>query len=717
MLLLAVLGMALVALGTLPGAQRAGAAQLLSNPGFEDWSGDSPVNWSVAQMSATQASTGVSGSSAALTLSGGTGRLRQPVSANAGASYDGSIFASGPANVSVTLSVIFLDSLQSPLGLISTSRAMSGAFVSVSVSGAAPEGTNSATFQVEFAAVGPPGEIFADSASLNESIPPPTATPIPEPTATLLPPTATPTGSSAATATPTSLPGAPTVGGGSATKTATPSRTPTPLKEATATRTPTAPKAATATRTPTPPKQPTAPRSGTSTRTPSPASGAVEAFGGLLVNGNFEDIEAEQPVGWAKFGGTMGISADAFRGDSAASLESSTSSTKWLFQVVGVDPGGWYAASVQARLEGPGEAFLRLSWYAADDGSGTALSQDDGTVATSTAWTAIATGSVQAPADARSVRVRLALRPAGPVTAYFDDALFVESDEPPPEATPTAAPVAAPAVSGSALSTATPAAPRSAPRSSAPIASSLESPAATETLASSATSGLRLSEFLSDPEQSGRDSPFEWVEIINTTTEPISLAGWSIGDGVETDPLPAVIVPPGGYVVVAGKSVQLPPDVAVVRLADGEIGAGLNNSGDTIRLIAPGGNEADAISFGDDDSVFDPPPPAPAAGKTLGIRVPGGDGDGASWALTQRPTPGQPNEFPPAATPTTKAKDIKDGRSAVLAAPPGSTQVAVNRGEGRSSILWIVAAIAAASVILGAAPTWRRYRKKSDLGS
>ncbi|MEO6043427.1 MAG: hypothetical protein ABIQ47_05850, partial [Tepidiformaceae bacterium] len=58
-----------------------------------------------------------------------------------------------------------------------------------------------------------------------------------------------------------------------------------------------------------------------------------------------------------------------------------------------------------------------------------------------------------------------------------------------------------------------------------------------------------------------------------------------------------------------------------------------------------------------------------------------------------------------------------DGRSDVPAAPPGSTQVAVNRGEGRSSILWIVAAIAAASVILGAAPTWRRYRKKSDLGS
>ena len=183
---------------------------------------------------------------------------------------------------------------------------------------------------------------------------------------------------------------------------------------------------------------------------------------------------------------------------------------------------------------------------------------------------------------------------------------------------------------------------------------------------------------------------------------------------MEIDLLPAAAIPPGGFIVVAAKSVQLPPDIAVVRLADGEIGAGLNNSGDTIRLIAPDGKEADAISFGDDDSVFDPPPRAPSAGKTVGSRLPGGDPDGGNWALTQRPTPGQPNEFPPAATPT---KNAGDGRSAVLAAPPGSTQATVNRGEGRNSILWIVGAVAAASVILGAAPAWRRYRKKSDLGS
>ena len=131
-------------------------------------------------------------------------------------------------------------------------------------------------------------------------------------------------------------------------------------------------------------------------------------------------------------------------------------------------------------------------------------------------------------------------------------------------------------------------------------------------------------------------------------------------------------------------------------------------------ICDPDGKEADAISFGDDDSVFDPPPRAPSAGKTVGSRLPGGDPDGGNWALTQRPTPGQPNEFPPAATPTTNARD---GRTAGLAAPSGSTQATVNRGEGRNSILWIVGAVAAASVILGAAPAWRRYRKKSDVGS
>ena len=204
------------------------------------------------------------------------------------------------------------------------------------------------------------------------------------------------------------------------------------------------------------------------------------------------------------------------------------------------------------------------------------------------------------------------------------------------------------------------------------------------------------------------------MEIVNTASEPISLAGWSIGDSRDSDRLPPVIIPPDSYIVVAAKSAQFPPEIAVVRLADGEIGAGLNNSGDTIRLIAPDGTEADAVSYGDHNSVFDPPPPAPPAGKTLGSRSFTGDPDGANWAITLRPTPGEVNEFPPASAPTKRAKE---GPTAVLSAAPATLGLQVDRGEGRGSILWIVGAAGAAAAILGAAPAWRRYRKKSDLGS
>ncbi|MEP6872139.1 MAG: lamin tail domain-containing protein [Anaerolineaceae bacterium] len=715
--LLALCGIAMFALVTLPSTDRAGASQLLQNAGFEDWPGGAPANWNVSGMSATQSSTALSGSSAALTLTTGVGRLRQLVPAVAGATYNAAISVSAPATVSVTIRIVFLDALAGELEFFSDTRIMTGAFTSISVSGSASGTAESVLFQVEFSGSAPPAGVFADSASLNESLPPPTPTPTLEPTATTAPPTATstPTVTGADTPTPTATPapGSPTASGATATKTRTPTptpsptRTPTPPKDATATRTPVV---ATPTRTPTPPKQPTSTRIATAApATAAPRTGSIEAFGGLLANGNFEDVVDGRPVGWSKFGGTMGITSEAFRGHFAATLESTTASTKWLYEVVEVEPGGWYAASAQARVVGAGDAAIRLSWYAADDGSGTALSQDDSNDVPSAEWTSITTGPVQAPPDAHSVRVRLTLRPDGPVTASFDDALFVESNEPPPATLTTVPPV----VVESTPSTGVVPAARATPRNSPSAQPQLESVSAAGRAGAAPTNGLRISEFLSDPEQTGRDSPFEWVELFNTTAEPITLAGWSIGDGRESDRLPAVTIAAGGYIVIAAKSVQLPPEISVIRVADGEIGAGLNNSGDTIRLIAPDGTEADALSYGDDDSVFDPPPPAPPAGKTLGGRSLTGDPDGANWAITLRPTPGEKNEFPASKTPVTKGENPPG-------LPPGApekAQVTLDRGEGGSSILWIVAAVGAGAALLGAGPAWRHYRKKSDLGS
>jgi hypothetical protein len=157
--------------------------------------------------------------------------------------------------------------------------------------------------------------------------------------------------------------------------------------------------------------------------------------------------------------------------------------------------------------------------------------------------------------------------------------------------------------------------------------------------------GFRLSEIMSDPDETGADGTFEWIELMNTSTTTLDTAAWRIGDGKELDTLPAQVVAPGEYVVVGGRSATLPDGVLVVRVADGQIGGGLNNSGDIVRLVSPDGTEADAISYGDNTSVFEPAPPAPGVGGTLGARVVESDPDSANWDLTERPTPGEANVF------------------------------------------------------------------------
>ncbi len=351
----------------------------------------------------------------------------------------------------------------------------------------------------------------------------------------------------------------------------------------------------------------------------------------------------------------MFLTHDAYRGSWAGVLASETSSTKWLHQVAMVDAGAWYSATGMARVaSGQGEAFLRLSWYEAPDGSGSAIALHDSPATTADTWEKLETGPVQAPATAAAVRFRLMLRPAGadPVQAAFDDVRLAPSTPPsasPGQPTPQAAITA---VAGTRSGS-----PREAP-TVGPEPSGRDGPLIVAAVAG--PNSLRLSEILSDPAEAGHDSAFEWVEVVNAGESAVDTAGWTIGDGKKLDALSALVLQPGEFAVIAGRSATLPPDVRAIRVVDGEIGGGLNNSGDVLRLLSPSGDEVDAVSFGDNKSVFDPPPPAPGSGRTLGIRVAGADPSGDNWALTERPTPGQANVFPatkpatkPGATPAT----------------------------------------------------------------
>jgi hypothetical protein len=696
---LAALGLVLLALGIPAPSVR--AADILQNGDFETWPAP---GWTPGPGTAPTlvTSPSKSGSSLQLTTAGGAASLSKKVSASGSATYAANVFVQpGTSAAAASLTLKFYDDgLVELAALPGAPVALANAtFVSVSTTATAPSGTAFVEFRVNINP-GPNGPMtaYVDSASLIETLPPPTATPTsipdtPTPTATSTLDTATPTATFSTEPSPSTSPIA-----GTPTKTHTPTKTPTETRTPKPANTPTPTKIPKATATPTPTRSGPTP---TPTRPP-----GIEAFGGLIQNGNFEWLDGTRPAVWAKFGGEMSVAGDAYRGDWSGVLSSETASTKWLYQVAPIDGGAWYAADGFARIiRGGGDAFIRVSWYAAEDGSGSSLDDNDSPVGSSSAWASLSTGPVQAPESANSARVRLMLRPsnAAAVQASFDDITLQAVEAPPPSPTPSPNSAATPAASAVAGARSSPNPGEATGGNGTPMPSGIPSVAG--------PGSLRLSEVLSDPEEPGRDSPFEWVEIVNAGAEPLDTVGWRIGDGKEFDTLPSLVLAPGEYAVVAGRSVQLPASVRILLAPDGEIGGGLNNAGDAIRLVAPDGSEADALSFGDNKTVYDPAPPAPGPGHTLGARLPAADPAAENWALTEEPTPGEANVFPAAQTAPKQATATPAGAAAPL-------RDASRTGDG-STVPWIVLGGALGAGSLGgfslarkSAPTLkRRFRR------
>jgi hypothetical protein len=124
-----------------------------------------------------------------------------------------------------------------------------------------------------------------------------------------------------------------------------------------------------------------------------------------------------------------------------------------------------------------------------------------------------------------------------------------------------------------------------------------------------------------------------------------------------------------------------------VRVPDGEIGNGLNNGGDVIRLFAPDGSEIDAVSFGDNISVFDPAPAAPPTGRTLGLRFAGSDPDPLNWAVTEHSTPGEANVFAESRPKPSTDTGPGEGGGGTVA---GAATIIVERRSGGSGTLWLI---------------------------
>lgn len=288
--------------------------------------------------------------------------------------------------------------------------------------------------------------------TLFEPTPTPTATPTPMPTATPTPtPTVTPTPS------PTPLP------------TATPAPTATPTAMPTATPTQTS--------TPSPTPSPTPSRTPTPTRTPTPSPTPIPA---TLINGGFEEAQDGVPVGWRKYGGQLWQTAVvSYQGCCSAVFTSATSSTKWVYQTVAVEGGRAYIFGAYALLNDVSvrEVYLRISWYASANGSGSALGSDDSRerlTDPSPVFRYLTTGAVVAPAAARSAKLRLMLAPvsSAPATVYFDAASFAATALPTATPTPTPTSTATPTPTATATLIATPTtSPSPAPAAPTPASS------------------------------------------------------------------------------------------------------------------------------------------------------------------------------------------------------------------------------------------------------
>ena len=471
------------------------------------------------------------------------------------------------------------------------------------------------------------------------------------------------------------------------------------------------------------------------TPTPAPTAPPISP---ALFNAGFEHSNGGEAIGWRHRGGELAVAALPFEGERAAVLASSTPGTKWLYQAVTVEGGEWYEASAWARVvAGEGEAFVRIAWYASGDGSGRQLSTVTGEGTGDGGWRRVTVGPAPAPEGARSAVLRLMVQPAigGTVVVAFDTAWFGAGEAPSPAPTPTPSPSATPTPTPTPTPTATPTpsptptatatpTPQPTPTPLPPAAVATTAtlpPTATPTARKVGPPALRLSEVLADPVEPGVDGAYEWVELVNTAAVAVSTEGWSIGDATSVDPLPRVVVPPGGFVVVAAERAVLPVNVLVIRAPDGTIGNGLNNAGDAVRLLSPAGEVVDALSFGENRSVLSSPPSAAPPGSTLGARFNGDASSPERWGKTLRPSPGGPNTFAPptpAPAPTSRPTEAEPAAAAETATRVVTTPVPLPirfERESGSRTPWVaLGAVAGASLVVafaGARGAWGRWRR------
>jgi LPXTG-motif cell wall-anchored protein len=201
-----------------------------------------------------------------------------------------------------------------------------------------------------------------------------------------------------------------------------------------------------------------------------------------------------------------------------------------------------------------------------------------------------------------------------------------------------------------------------------------------------------INEVQYDTVQSGTDSAYEWIELLNRTGEVIDLRGWEIEDNYGRDTLPSLVLAPGGYGILAATTSfyeNFPGFAGVIAFVeDGRIGNGLSNEGDRLILRDASGKVIDALSYGDDGTIMNPACAKVAAGHSL-ERCPAGVDSGVARDFIDNgaPTPGYSLIACPTSTPTPGGAGGSNPPSNPVASQVTSIYEARRAAEGTKVIL------------------------------
>ena len=202
--------------------------------------------------------------------------------------------------------------------------------------------------------------------------------------------------------------------------------------------------------------------------------------------------------------------------------------------------------------------------------------------------------------------------------------------------------------------------------------------------------------------------------MTNVGRSPLRLGGFELRDNTSALTLPDVELPASSSIVVAAVEAEV-GEVIAIRL-DGGLFNGLANAGDRVLLLTREGAVVDALSYGDDASMFGPPLAAPGPGELLrrhfaangtlvAIEIDAGDagsdGDRVAEA-TAVPAAADEADAPPtpALAVATEAPPPSDASTPAATATEAAPDqdAASDGGSGANRAAWV----ALASIALGA---------------